>query len=242
MLGSMAGSMCQPTVGFSEQFVDWRLLARLCDRCRRLRYCLRLYSVGADPGWIGRWLGGGASTLQLRAVPAWSTVPTILGFLIGARRQFCASKPPAAPMRGGRPSAGGDVFSSFGRSSSSLLMLGVRPAFRLLADDRGLCPERDGLRWRGFWRCLFGASCISRSTCRPRRWSPTVLRGRLCLCLQIRLWLQPLFAAVLAAIVPGAHPSLRAKARRRCRVPLAQGRADRLRQARGGIARRGASR
>jgi signal peptidase I len=102
MLGSIAGFYVQLlTVGFSEQFVDWRLWLGFVIAAGVFGI-VWLYPSALILSWIGRWLGGGASTLQLRAVLAWSTVPTILGFLIALAISFALEASGRADAWGGR--------------------------------------------------------------------------------------------------------------------------------------------
>ncbi|MFY9954271.1 signal peptidase I [Bradyrhizobium sp.] len=102
MLGSIAGFYVQLlTVGFSEQFVDWRLWLGFVIAAGVFGI-VWLYPSALILSWIGRWLGGGASTLQLRAVLAWSTVPTILGFLIALAVSFALEASGRADAWGGR--------------------------------------------------------------------------------------------------------------------------------------------
>ena len=102
MLGSIAGFYVQLlTVGFSEQFVDWRLWFGFVIAAGVFGL-VWLYPSALILSWIGRWLEGGASALQLRAVLAWSTVPTILGFLIALAISFALDASGRADAWGGR--------------------------------------------------------------------------------------------------------------------------------------------
>jgi signal peptidase I len=59
-----------------------------------------LYLSALILSWIGRLLGGDASTLELRAVVAWSAVPSILGFFVLLLIRAAVNGESAA-MRGG---------------------------------------------------------------------------------------------------------------------------------------------
>jgi signal peptidase I len=59
-----------------------------------------LYLSALILSWIGRLLGGQASTLELRAVVAWSAVPSILGFFVLLLIRAAVNSESAA-MRGG---------------------------------------------------------------------------------------------------------------------------------------------
>jgi signal peptidase I len=64
--------------GLTSQLLDWRILLGFVVASAALGVA-SLYLAALVLSWIGKLLGGPASALELRAVLAWSTVPTILG-------------------------------------------------------------------------------------------------------------------------------------------------------------------
>jgi signal peptidase I len=101
-LGSIAGFYMQLlTVGFSDQFADWRLWLGFVI-VAAVFGVVWLYPSALVLNWIGKLLGGNASTLQLRAVPAWSTVPAILGFVVALAISFLLEASGRADVWGGR--------------------------------------------------------------------------------------------------------------------------------------------
>ena len=154
--------------------------------------------------WIGSMLGGEATALQLRAVVAWSTVPSIVGARDRRRSSFSWRRRRArqrghrrrhALACGRRQPLGHDRVHADVRT---------RRALRLLAHDAGLCaePRAHGVRGRDR-RSHLAVPAVQH----PRAVDGADPgRGRLCLRRQVSLRLQPVFAAVLAAAVLGPHP------------------------------------
>src|ERR1700693_1471045 len=64
--------------GLTSQLLDWRILLGFVVASAALGVA-SLYLAALVLSWIGKLLGGPASALELRAVLAWSTMPTILG-------------------------------------------------------------------------------------------------------------------------------------------------------------------
>ena len=67
--------------GLTSQLLDWRILLGFVVASAAFGVA-SLYLGALVLSWIGKLLGGSASPLELRAVLAWSTAPTILGSTI----------------------------------------------------------------------------------------------------------------------------------------------------------------
>jgi signal peptidase I len=100
ILGSIAGYYgLLVSAGAAGGLADWRLwLGFLLFSA--VVGIVWLYLSALILNWIGRLLGGHASTLELRAVVAWSAVPSILGFFIVLLIRAAVSGESAA-IRGG---------------------------------------------------------------------------------------------------------------------------------------------
>ena len=82
ILGTIAGTYNQISVIYSASFLsDWQLAISLL-LFGAVFGTAWLYLYGLTLSWIGRWLGGQASALHLRAAFAWSALPTIIGFAL----------------------------------------------------------------------------------------------------------------------------------------------------------------
>jgi signal peptidase I len=82
ILGSIAGFYGQlVSIGVAGLLADWRFWLGFVLLCAVVGI-VWLYLSALILSWIGRLLGGHASTLELRAVLAWSAVPSILGFIV----------------------------------------------------------------------------------------------------------------------------------------------------------------
>ena len=81
-LGAIAGFAGQILgFGLTSQLFDWRVLLALVV-AGVIYGIVSLYPAALVFGWIGRLLGGRASLVDLRAVLAWSTIPSILGLIV----------------------------------------------------------------------------------------------------------------------------------------------------------------
>jgi signal peptidase I len=67
--------------GFTNQLLDWQILFGLAV-AGPIAGIVGLYLAALIFSWTGRLIGGRASMLELRAVFAWSTTPSIFGFII----------------------------------------------------------------------------------------------------------------------------------------------------------------
>jgi signal peptidase I len=74
LFGQLAG------LGFASHLLDWRFLLGFIVASAIFGVAW-LYLAGAVFGWIGRLVGGHASALEVRAVFAWSAVPSIVGLV-----------------------------------------------------------------------------------------------------------------------------------------------------------------
>jgi signal peptidase I len=82
ILGSIAGFYGQiASLGGTTYFSDWRVALGFV-LLSAVVAIVWLYLSALILSWIGRLLGGQAPALHLRAVIAWSSWPTILGFVI----------------------------------------------------------------------------------------------------------------------------------------------------------------
>jgi len=68
-------------MGIGTDLVGWRGSAGTILGGAVLGFC-NLYLFAAVAGWIGRTIGGSASTVAVRAVYAWSQLPIVLGLII----------------------------------------------------------------------------------------------------------------------------------------------------------------
>jgi signal peptidase I len=81
-LGMIAGFYGQLLAfGLTSQLLDWRFLLGFVIVSAAIGVAW-LYLAALVYSWIGRLFGGRASPLELRAVLAWSTAPTILGLVV----------------------------------------------------------------------------------------------------------------------------------------------------------------
>jgi signal peptidase I len=85
--------------GVADALTDWRFLLGFLLLSAVIGI-VWLYLSALILSWIGRLLGGHASTLELRAVVAWSAVPSILGFFVVLPIRAAVNYESAA-MRGG---------------------------------------------------------------------------------------------------------------------------------------------
>jgi signal peptidase I len=84
MLGTIATSYVELVAsGLGGQLSDWRLWLAIVTGSA-IFGVVWLYLSGLLLKWIGNMLGGDATALQLRAVVAWSMVPSIAGGVIAA--------------------------------------------------------------------------------------------------------------------------------------------------------------
>jgi signal peptidase I len=82
ILGSIAGLYGQlVSAGAAGGLAGWRIWLGFV-LLSAVAGIVWLYLSALILSWIGRLLGGHASTLELRAVVAWSAVPSILGFIV----------------------------------------------------------------------------------------------------------------------------------------------------------------
>jgi signal peptidase I len=81
-LGTISGFAAEMLgFGVTDQILNWRVLLGLII-VGAVAGVVFLYPTALVFNWIGRFLGGRASTLDLRAVLAWSMVPGIFGFIV----------------------------------------------------------------------------------------------------------------------------------------------------------------
>jgi signal peptidase I len=81
-LGTISGFAAEILgFGVTDQLLDWHVLLGLII-VGAVAGIVFLYPTALVFNWIGRLLGGRASTLDLRAVLAWSMVPGIFGFIV----------------------------------------------------------------------------------------------------------------------------------------------------------------
>jgi len=100
ILGSIAGFYGQlVSVGAAGGLADWRLWLGFLLLSAAVGI-VWLYLSALILSWTGTLLGGRASTLELRAVVAWSALPSILGLIVILLIQAAVSGESAA-MRGG---------------------------------------------------------------------------------------------------------------------------------------------
>ena len=82
ILGTFASLYSQSSVIYGVSYLlNWQLLLSILA-FGALVGIVWLYLAGFMLSWIGRLFGGQASALHMRTVFAWSTLPTILGFVI----------------------------------------------------------------------------------------------------------------------------------------------------------------
>jgi signal peptidase I len=82
IIGTFASLYSQSSVIYGVDYLlNWQLVLSILV-FGALVGIIWLYLSGLTLSWIGRLLGGQASALHLRAVFAWSTLPTILGFVV----------------------------------------------------------------------------------------------------------------------------------------------------------------
>jgi signal peptidase I len=81
-LGTISGFAADMIgLGATGQLLNWRMLLGLIV-AGAVTGIVLLYPAALVFKWIGRLLGGHASTLELRAVLAWSTVPIVFSFIL----------------------------------------------------------------------------------------------------------------------------------------------------------------
>ncbi|WP_414644842.1 signal peptidase I [Bradyrhizobium sp.] len=82
VLGTFTSLFNQSSVIYGASYLlNWQLMLSILV-FGALIGIVWLYLAGFMLSWIGRLLGGQASALHMRTVFAWSTLPTILGFLV----------------------------------------------------------------------------------------------------------------------------------------------------------------
>lgn len=82
ILGTFASLYSQSSVIYGVSYLlNWQLVLSILV-FGALVGIVWLYLAGFMLSWIGRLLGGQASALHMRTVFAWSTLPTILGFVV----------------------------------------------------------------------------------------------------------------------------------------------------------------
>ena len=235
MLGMVAGFYTQLAgLGLAGGLGDWRLALGFVA-ASAVFGLIWLFPSALVLSWVCRLLGGEASARQLRAVIAWSTVPAILGAVVVLVILVLKAAGSSSPVIDASLPWLGAAFGLW-TAIVFMLMLGRVERFGFSANTVCLSVE---LGLAGVPDRLFNSHPSVSAVQHSRELDGSdAARGRLHLRLEIHLRLQPVFAAFLAAAVFGPHLRLRAETRRRRRVSPAEGRAGRLRQARGGIARR----
>ena len=241
-LGAIGGLVAEVIeAGHATQLLDWRVAALVAGG-GAIVGIVSLYVYGLFFRWSGRWLGGSASPVKVRAALAWGGAPTIIGlaiYLIAlAWLMLSAGAGAAAPRTLMVAVQAVAVAVGVWSLVLTLLMLGRVQGFRLRANDRQ--------RRAGFVDCRAGAGAPAdhpdirgpavQHT--ERRHDADAARRRLSVRHQISLRLHALFFAVLAAAVRRTHPGVGTATGRRRGVPPAEGRHDRLHQAGGRPARR----
>src|SRR5690349_3610476 len=85
LLAILSGTAGMATIlmgfGIRGGLLDWQALL-ICLLAGGLLGLFNVYFFAAIAGWIGRSMGGAASTQALRAVFAWGGLPTVLGFAV----------------------------------------------------------------------------------------------------------------------------------------------------------------
>jgi signal peptidase I len=81
-IGAIGGFVAEVIeAGHATQLLDWHVAA-LVAVGGAIVGIVSLYVYGLFFRWSGRWLGGGASPVQVRAVLAWGGAPTIIGLAV----------------------------------------------------------------------------------------------------------------------------------------------------------------
>ena len=209
-------------MGRAASIVGWRTLLA-CVVGAGIFAIFNLYVLAVVTGWIGRKMGGVASNDAVRAVFAWGMLPSILGTC--GRSVDCRRL--AHIRAGAEPRLLSSLFDLVNGVCGlwglvvTLADAVAGRAVRLLADDRDLfCRHAGAGGGPGAHGADFPVSAVQPA---GGVHVADLAAGRPCLRGEIPLWLHPLFAAVLAAAVFGAHLRLRSRARRCDRLPPAKG-------------------